>query len=122
MIKRYDFEISARCRKCIARYRERELAYKELFGEPQLLDFETIKISGHADPDAYLTKGHGDYMKLPDSQGHFESTWENKLESFYNDGVRIDQQQWLKRNRSLLQNSLPEMLKTAPHFDGGQQT
>ena len=37
-------------------YRERELAYKEVFGEPQLLDFETIKISGHADPDAYLTK------------------------------------------------------------------
>ena len=71
-------------------YRERELAYKEVFGEPQLLDFETIKISGHADPDAYLTKIYGDYMKLPEEseqKGHFESTWgQNKFEKFYNDG------------------------------------
>lgn len=49
-----------------------------MFGQPQLLDFENIKISGHADPDAYLTKIYGDYMKLPkesEQKGHFESTW-----------------------------------------------
>ena len=55
-IKKYDFETSDLVGNVLGSYRERELAYKEVFGEPQLLDFETIKISGHADPDAYLTK------------------------------------------------------------------
>ena len=76
--KRYDFETSDLVGNVLGSYRERELAYKEVFGEPQLLDFETIKISGHADPDAYLTKIYGDYMKLPEEseqKGHFESTW-----------------------------------------------
>ena len=77
-IKKYDFETSDLVGNVLGSYRERELAYKEVFGEPQLLDFETIKISGHADPDAYLTKIYGDYMKLPEEseqKGHFESTW-----------------------------------------------
>ena len=29
---------------------------KEVFGEPQLLEFENLKISCHANPDEYLTK------------------------------------------------------------------
>ena len=77
-IKKYDFETSDLVGNVLGSYRERELAYKEVFGEPQLLDFETLKISAHADPDAYLTKIYGDYMKLPEEseqKGHFESTW-----------------------------------------------
>ena len=59
-------------------YRERELARKEVFGEPQLLEFESLQISCHANPDEYLTKIYGDYMQLPkeaERKGHFESTW-----------------------------------------------
>ena len=58
--------------------RERELARKEVFGEPQLLEFENLQISCHANPDEYLTKIYGDYMQLPkeaERKGHFESTW-----------------------------------------------
>jgi lipopolysaccharide cholinephosphotransferase len=49
-----------------------------VFGEPQLLEFENLKISCHANPDEYLTKIYGDYMQLPkeaERKGHFESTW-----------------------------------------------
>ena len=69
------------------------MAYKEVFGEPQLLDFETIKISGHADPDAYLTKIYGDYMKLPEESEQkvtLNPLGRISLKSFTMMGVRID--------------------------------
>ena len=78
LIKQYDFETSSIVGNVLGSYRERELAKKEVFGEPQLLEFENLEISCHANPDEYLTKIYGDYMKLPEEverKGHFESTW-----------------------------------------------
>jgi len=78
IIKQYDYETSAMVGNVLGSYRERELARKEVFGEPQLLEFENLKISCHANPDEYLTKIYGDYMQLPkeaERKGHFESTW-----------------------------------------------
>ena len=78
LIKQYDFETSSIVGNVLGSYRERELARKEVFGEPQLLEFENLEISCHANPDEYLTKIYGDYMKLPEEaerKGHFESTW-----------------------------------------------
>ena len=78
LIKQYDFETSSIVGNVLGSYRERELARKEVFGEPQLLEFENLEISCHANPDEYLTKIYGDYMKLPkeaERKGHFESTW-----------------------------------------------
>ncbi len=62
-LKKYD-SLTSLVGKCIrSSYRERELAYEEVFGvEFRQPDFETIKISGHADPGAYLSdKIYGDY-------------------------------------------------------------
>ena len=78
IIKQYDYETSTMVGNVLGSYRERELARKEVFGEPQLLEFENLKISCHANPDEYLTKIYGDYMQLPketERKGHFESTW-----------------------------------------------
>ena len=78
IIKQYDYETSAMVGNVLGSYRERELARKEVFGEPQLLEFENLQISCHANPDEYLTKIYGDYMQLPkeaERKGHFESTW-----------------------------------------------
>ena len=78
VIKQYDYETSAMVGNVLGSYRERELARKEVFGEPQLLEFENLQISCHANPDEYLTKIYGDYMQLPkeaERKGHFESTW-----------------------------------------------
>jgi len=65
VIKQYDYETSAMVGNVLGSYRERELARKEVFGEPQLLEFENLQISCHANPDEYLTKIYGDYMQLP---------------------------------------------------------
>ena len=78
IIKQYDYETSTMVGNVLGSYRERELARKEVFGEPQLLEFENLQISCHANPDEYLTKIYGDYMQLPkeaERKGHFESTW-----------------------------------------------
>ena len=78
IIKQYDYETSTMVGNVLGSYRERELARKEVFGEPQLLEFESLQISCHANPDEYLTKIYGDYMQLPkeaERKGHFESTW-----------------------------------------------
>ncbi len=56
LIKQYDFETSSIVGNVLGSYRERELARKEVFGEPQLLEFENLEISCHANPDEYLTK------------------------------------------------------------------
>ena len=50
--------ISWECLRILSRER---IGLQRSIREPQLLDFETNKISGHADPDAYLTKIYGDY-------------------------------------------------------------
>ena len=55
-VKQYDYETSTMVGNVLGSYRERELARKEVFGEPQLLEFENLKISCHANPDEYLTK------------------------------------------------------------------
>ena len=57
LIKQYDFETSSIVGNVLGSYRENvSLLKKEVFGEPQLLEFENLEISCHANPDEYLTK------------------------------------------------------------------
>lgn len=44
---------------------------KEIYGEPQLMEFDGREYYGPAQPDAYLTRIYGDYMKMPpESEQH----------------------------------------------------
>ena len=43
IIKQYDYETSSMVGNVLGSYRERELARKEVFGEPQLLEFEAVE-------------------------------------------------------------------------------
>lgn len=46
-------------------YGLREIVRKELFGKPVLYKFGEHQLYGVEQPDAYLTRIYGDYMKLP---------------------------------------------------------
>ena len=61
--------------KIAARYREKEIVSKKIFGNSKLLKFEDIEIRSPEDYDGYLKHIYGDYMKLPDKKNriaHFE--------------------------------------------------
>ena len=65
-----------------------------MFGEPQLLEFENLQISCHANPDEYLIKDIRwitcNYQKKLSVKAILSLRGEIKLNSFDLMGVRID--------------------------------
>lgn len=49
----------------LGNWHEKEIAKREWFGKPMLLDFEDCKIFAPCDYDKYLTNVYGDYMTPP---------------------------------------------------------
>lgn len=53
------------CGNLLGNWHEKEIAMREWFGTPILLDFENIKIFAPRNYDKYLTAVYGDYMTPP---------------------------------------------------------
>ena len=65
MCKKYKFSDCEWCGNLVGAWGMREIMPKEIFGEPVLYSFETIKIYGAADADGYLSHVYGDWRRLP---------------------------------------------------------
>lgn len=78
VIKKYDFNTSPYAGNILGTYRDKEIVKRDIFGEPQRLEFDGFKISSHQQPEAYLTNVYGNFMEIPPvekQQGHFESAY-----------------------------------------------
>ena len=63
--RKYAYEESLFAANFYGIKRQREIMPRAFFGEPQLCDFEGMKICGVEDPEHYLTQLFGDWRQLP---------------------------------------------------------
>jgi lipopolysaccharide cholinephosphotransferase len=68
LILRYTKKESSHLVNYYGRWRQKEIIPKNIFGSPQLYQFENIKLQGVENPDTYLTALYGDYMQLPQEE------------------------------------------------------
>ena len=60
-----DTESNLLCSMCSNYSYEKQCMEKSIYGIPTLLQFEDKQYYGVQQPDKYLTRLYGDYMKLP---------------------------------------------------------
>lgn len=65
LCRRYDFDDSKLVGNLLGGSYEKGLLPSECYGTPSLIKFESVELYGVQDPDLYLSKVYGDYMKLP---------------------------------------------------------
>ncbi|MBQ8393586.1 MAG: LicD family protein [Clostridia bacterium] len=63
--KEIDYDNSVYVSNLAGNWREKEIAPKEWFGKPLMMDFEGVTICCPSNYDAYLTKMYNNYMELP---------------------------------------------------------
>lgn len=68
LCRRCDFDESKIVSNLVGGSLEKGFIPIECFGTPTLIDFESIKVYGLQDPNAYLSSVYGDYMKLPSEE------------------------------------------------------
>lgn len=65
LCKRYDFESSKIVSNLLGGSGAKGMMPKEYFGEPTLIQFESLTVYGLQQPEKYLSSMYGDYMTLP---------------------------------------------------------
>lgn len=61
----YPYDECLYCGNLVGAWREKEIMFRSIMGEPKLYDFEGIKICGAENADEYLTCLYGDWKELP---------------------------------------------------------
>lgn len=65
LIQSWNYETSPMLSNCYGHWKEREIIYKQVFGQPKHYAFGTLSLYGVSDADSYLKQLYGNYMLLP---------------------------------------------------------
>ena len=67
-LKRHSFDSSPSVGNFSGHWQEKEIMRKDVYGLPTAIWFEDDEYFGVAEPDVYLTKMYGNYMKMPSEE------------------------------------------------------